>query len=186
MSAEAAAAPAPEFSPPPFAGRAALVSTFGRLEVEGGGIVRARMPGGIVVSGALWEGRHMVLLRDLPLIPGGKLYVNRAIEAPLRWLLEQWATLGGYQVQRLGCFSPRAKATNPDDLSLHAYGLAFDLNPATNPLQPVAKAGQPLVRGRDYDLPEAWIAVAEEAGWTWGGHFKGRKDPMHFQWATGV
>lgn len=55
-------------------------------------------------------------------------------------------------------------------LSMHAYGIAIDLNPAPNALG---------TRG----VMPAWVVDAFEAhGFTWGGRWKGKRcDPMHFE-----
>jgi hypothetical protein len=58
-------------------------------------------------------------------------------------------------------------------LSLHAFGAAIDLNADTNPL------------GGDGDMNPDVVAVFKHFGFRWGGDFAGRKDPMHFQYATG-
>jgi hypothetical protein len=59
-------------------------------------------------------------------------------------------------------------------LSMHAYGIAFDLDPANN------------AQGTKGRMP-AWVVVIfKKWGFTWGGLWKGKsKDPMHFQYATG-
>ena len=59
-------------------------------------------------------------------------------------------------------------------LSLHAFGVAIDLDPTSNPLG--SKKGT---------MPFWVVSIFKKYGWKWGGDFKGRKDPMHFQRATG-
>src|SRR5947208_1262952 len=58
-------------------------------------------------------------------------------------------------------------------LSVHAFGAAIDLNAGTNPL------------GGPGDMSPDVIAVFQHFGFLWGGDFHVRKDPMHFQYATG-
>jgi hypothetical protein len=58
-------------------------------------------------------------------------------------------------------------------LSVHAFGAAIDVNAATNPL------------GGRGDMSPDVVAVFRHFGFLWGGDFHGRKDPMHFQYATG-
>src|SRR2546422_9189259 len=58
-------------------------------------------------------------------------------------------------------------------LSVHAFGAAIDLNASTNPL------------GGPGDMSPDVIAVFQHFGFLWGGDFRVRKDPMHFQYATG-
>lgn len=70
-----------------------------------------------------------------------------------------------------GCFAYRPKRGSTA-ISLHAWGIAIDLNPSTNAL------------GQDGDMDEDVIRVFEVHGFTWGGRW-GRPDPMHFQFARG-
>jgi len=58
-------------------------------------------------------------------------------------------------------------------LSLHAFGAALDINSLTNQLNTVG------------DMDPRVIEIFRHFGFLWGGDFHGRKDPMHFQYATG-
>ncbi len=59
-------------------------------------------------------------------------------------------------------------------VSCHAWGVAFDVNAATNK--------QNTYRG---DIPTAFINQFEREGFLWGGRFRGdENDPMHFEWAS--
>lgn len=58
-------------------------------------------------------------------------------------------------------------------LSTHAWGIAIDLNPATNAL------------GTKGSMDPRVVELFKAAGFTWGGDFTGRKDPMHFQFCSG-
>jgi hypothetical protein len=60
------------------------------------------------------------------------------------------------------------------NLSLHAFGAAIDLNAASNQL------------GTAGDMNPRVVEVFTHFGFRWGGDFRGRPDPMHFQYATGV
>lgn len=55
-------------------------------------------------------------------------------------------------------------------LSYHAYGLAIDINPSTNPYSSTLKT----------DMPSAFIKLWTDEGWGWGGKWEGNKDAMHF------
>jgi hypothetical protein len=63
-------------------------------------------------------------------------------------------------------------------LSNHAFGTAFDINADQNPLghQP-ALPGEP---GCVFEL----VPIAHKFGFYWGGHFKDRRDGMHFEIAV--
>jgi hypothetical protein len=58
-------------------------------------------------------------------------------------------------------------------LSLHAFGAAIDLNGESNAL------------GSAGDMHPRVVQVFEHFGFLWGGNFRSRPDPMHFQYATG-
>lgn len=53
--------------------------------------------------------------------------------------------------------------------SMHAYGAAIDMGVERNQL---------YTKG---DMPAAVIAIYKDEGWRWGGDYKSRKDPMHFE-----
>lgn len=55
-------------------------------------------------------------------------------------------------------------------LSWHAYGLAVDINPSSNP------AGNKLIT----DMPAAFVNLWKAEGWGWGGGWSSQKDAMHF------
>jgi hypothetical protein len=72
-----------------------------------------------------------------------------------------------------GCFAFRQQRTG-SKLSAHAWGIALDLNPESN------------AQGTAGNMDERIIAFFREAGFTWGGDWKGRtRDPMHFQFCSG-
>jgi peptidoglycan L-alanyl-D-glutamate endopeptidase CwlK len=71
-------------------------------------------------------------------------------------------------------------------LSMHANGLAIDINPKQNPY---IKNGTSIPADSEYKLknmgtiePDSKIVEAfKEKGWTWGGDWKSLKDYQHFQ-----
>jgi len=71
-----------------------------------------------------------------------------------------------------GCFAYRPQRGSLH-LSTHAWGIAVDLNPFENQL------------GTAGNMNQGVIDVFKGAGFTWGGDFRSRKDPMHFQFARG-
>ena len=71
-----------------------------------------------------------------------------------------------------GCYAPRRIPTS-GSLSLHALGLAVDLNASTN--------GQ-YSRG---DQDPRLVRIMERHGFTWGGRWPTAPDPMHFEWQGG-
>ncbi len=145
-------------------GLPAIRAAFGDIRVANGKIVGP--PG--------WESACMKIVSDLPGV-GRRVYLNRAIEAPLRLALQRCIDRhDGYVIRTLGCFAPRASRSDANRLSTHSWGIAVDINADTNPRQ------APLTM----DLPMEWVAEFEAVGWRWGGRFR-TPDPMHFQWCSG-
>src|SRR5262249_8364799 len=107
-------------------GRAELVEQFGQVVVANDAIVRPRD----------WESTWMVKIPSLPgWRPVNGIYINRLIVDAAEILFARWQDLGGHEIKHMGLFAPRAKRGYPDQLSLHTYGIAFDLNPDDNPMQ---------------------------------------------------
>jgi hypothetical protein len=151
---------------PPPVGYMALIQRYGAIQVKAGAVIT---PG--------WESQHM-MMAHADWLPTGRLYVNKAVWPVLESAVEACLALrDGYDIKTLGCFSPRLKRVN-GDLSTHSWGISVDLNAATNPLQ---APGCSVVS----DIPDAWVAEFEKRGFTWGGRFSGRRDPMHFQLVAG-
>ena len=79
-----------------------------------------------------------------------------------------------------GGFEPRL-IRGGTDWSLHTLGLAWDFDPARNPL-----GAPPAETYLGSSAAGAWVVDCFGAwGFFWGGHFADRSDCMHFQWATG-
>ncbi|MFN2593942.1 MAG: M15 family metallopeptidase, partial [Actinomycetota bacterium] len=69
-----------------------------------------------------------------------------------------------------GCYVPRFVDRDPSlPLSMHAFGLAIDLNVSQNPL------------GTAGHMDPRVVAIFEKWGFRWGGNFTSRPDPMHFE-----
>ncbi len=57
-------------------------------------------------------------------------------------------------------------------VSNHAWGTAFDINAAENPLH-----------GLSFDMPRAIVEILRKHGFCWGGYYKGKSvDAMHFEY----
>ena len=85
----------------------------------------------------------------------------------------------GYKSRKAdtGAYNCR-KITNGDGFSLHAYGIALDINWQSNPY------GPKLVTDMPTEMVEAIKAIRTGNGkqvWRWGGDYKGNKDAMHFE-----
>lgn len=128
-----------------------------------------------------WERVHMTILRDLPGLPGRKLYVHKLIAEPLQEALRlSHEAAPDYRILSIGCFNPRPKRSDAGTLSLHSWGAAVDINPAANPMR-VYRDGETI----KCDMPDAFVKAWESVGWTWGGRWRPRADPMHWQYASG-
>jgi D-alanyl-D-alanine carboxypeptidase len=116
-----------------------------------------------------WVRRHIVT-RLVPIL--GAVTCHRALIRPLR---RAFGALERRGLARLvdpddyaGCYAPR-RIPGSGALSLHAWGLAIDLNAAANPLLGPSRQDHRLVR------------AMERAGFAWGGRWPTAPDPMHFE-----
>lgn len=70
-----------------------------------------------------------------------------------------------------GIYNARPIRNMPKYPSTHSWGIAIDLEPQSNPL------------GSRGKMHPRIIEIFKKHGFVWGGDFKYRKDPMHFQYA---
>jgi hypothetical protein len=73
-----------------------------------------------------------------------------------------------------GCYAPRNVRGSSTKLSTHAFAAAIDLDPEHNPMN----------RSHASRMPQVVIDAFVAEGAFWGGCFRSRQDPMHFQFAT--
>jgi D-alanyl-D-alanine carboxypeptidase len=115
--------------------------------------------------------RRTIVTRTVPIL--GAVTCHRAMIAPLRRALgllrrEGLARLvdrGDYA----GCFAAR-RIPGSGSLSLHAWGLAADINASENPQGSAPRQDRRVV------------AAFERTGFTWGGVWPTAPDGMHFEW----
>jgi hypothetical protein len=116
-----------------------------------------------------WLDRNVVT-RSVPILGG--VTCNRRLFPPLRRALRTLERRGLSGVvdrsDYAGCFAPR-RIPGSGSLSLHAWGLAIDINAAANPQLGDSRQDRRLVR------------AMEGAGFTWGGRWPTVPDPMHFE-----
>lgn len=145
---------------------------------------------------SIFENTHMTLwdipkdINDaIPALPN-RIYCNKVMVGPLetgfRNLMKAKLTA---EVRTWdGCFNIRpmrgyeaaymraVKTGNVDDaikyLSMHGWGIAFDVNAAWNRL------------GIAPTLSAGFVKAFTDSGFEWGGSWKRRVDGMHFQLAT--
>lgn len=100
---------------------------------------------------------------------GRNITVNRFAAPRFQGLLNDLYK-AGYRPASIGGFNNRNIAGS-NQKSLHAYGLAIDIDPARNPVQ---------YGSNNHALPPNVAALAAKYGLSWGGSWNSYKDPMHF------
>jgi hypothetical protein len=129
-------------------------------------------PDGKVNVDPKWVAENIVT-QTVPII--GRMTCHRAMFPQLIKALSEIQANGLadkiHPDQYEGCFYPKL-IEDTDHLSMHAWGLAFDLNVPTN---------QRLTHG---DMDPGVVAIFKKWGFRWGGDWKGTPDPMHFEMAA--
>jgi hypothetical protein len=114
--------------------------------------------------------RRYIVSRRLPVL--GAVACHRAMVPHLRAAMAELVRRGLARLVNpgdyAGCYAPR-RIQPRGQLSLHAWGLAVDLNASRNPF-----------RGRSQQDPRL-VRIMERHGFTWGGRWPTRPDPMHFE-----
>lgn len=115
--------------------------------------------------------RENIVRRRVPVI--GPVRCHRVIVPPLRRAMAELERRGlARLVDRgdyAGCYAPRRIPTT-GALSLHARGMAVDLNARRNP------------EGRPSRQDPRLVRVMEKHGFVWGGAWPTVPDAMHFEW----
>jgi hypothetical protein len=115
--------------------------------------------------------RRYIVHRRVPIL--GTVTCHRAMVPHLRAALRSLARRGLAHLvdpgDYAGCYAPR-RIQPRGQLSLHAWGLAVDLNASRNPFRGRSRQDRRLVR------------TMERNGFTWGGRWPTRPDPMHFEY----
>ena len=99
-----------------------------------------------------------------------RIFCNKDLHEPLLLALSHLITSGCFEEVKTydGCFNIR-KMRGVNAPSLHSWGVALDINAFENQLYTKGKFSQKFV--------DCW----RMAGFDWGGDWKKRTDPMHFQ-----
>lgn len=156
--------------------RQELYSFAGKFEYED-----LDRPKGFVKILGDWEKKNIVSV-TLPITKHKEnkkwtIECHKNIEQHLFNLFSDYVAKGyeeTYPIYQLGCFVPRKKMCNPKrSLSIHAWGLAIDLNWAKNPV------------GKQGDMPHYVVTLFKQYGFDWGGVWTRPKDFMHFQFYRG-
>lgn len=132
-----------------------------------------------------WVDKNIVTV-DLPQLTKlgiwSKVRFHKLVVPQLLGLWQAWDDAGLLDRVKTwnGSFAPRFKrgragSARIEDLSRHAFGSAFDINAAFNPL-----GQEPALLGQAGCVREL-VPLANKLGWFWGGHFHSRKDGQHFE-----
>jgi hypothetical protein len=129
-------------------------------------------PDGKVVVDPKWVA-DFIVTQQVPIL--GRMTCHRALFPQLTKALDEVAAAGLadkiHPDQYEGCYWPKL-IEDSDHLSMHAWGLAFDINTVTN---------QRLSHG---DMDPGVVAIFKKWGFRWGGDWKDTPDPMHFELAA--
>lgn len=159
---------------------AALSTARGALGSGGSGASRDVGHGGHGHShGSVGEANHMrgqygapgSNLTTIAASSGKKFKVHSAAAESFQGFIKDLEA-SGYKIRDFDSHSYAHRAIRGGSkLSQHAYGNAIDINATSNALGSTKT-----------DMPPNVSEMAAKWGLKWGGDFKGRKDPMHFEW----
>jgi peptidoglycan hydrolase-like protein with peptidoglycan-binding domain len=174
--------PRPAFGP--LVGNAARAQAFGRIEYVSTPV--PTNPEAIRITNG-WD-RDNIVLVEIPQLAGGRIAgaptsgrvtFHKLVAPRAQALFAAWEAAGLMPLVKTwdGSWVPRFIRGSRTTLSNHAYGSAFDINARWNPLG--ARGAARGTVGCVYEL----VALANEHGFAWGGHFQSRPDAMHFELA---
>ena len=130
-----------------------------------------------------WAINNIVMV-NIPQLKGVKgapasrnIYMHRLAAAQIQQLFKDWedAALHHLILTWEGSYVPRMVRGSTTTLSNHAFGTAFDINYQWNKL-----GALPALKGQKGSVREL-VTLANKHGFYWGGHYKSRKDGMHFE-----
>ena len=113
-----------------------------------------------------------------------KVRLHRAVADQVVRALQK-AQDGGFKVYDVQTYAWRSM-TESSKMSVHAYGLAVDINVAENPYisgtKTVGSKYDP--KNNEYSIPAGGVLVNAfyAEGWGWGGDWNSKKDYMHFSY----
>lgn len=168
--------PKPDFAPIGATERGKLFGTFS--------YVPAGIPGNpeAIRITDNWPSTNIVQV-DIPQLKGltgaptslmVPFHTKAAVQFKALWQAWEDAGLLPLVLSFAGTWAPRFIRGSQTYLSNHAWATAFDINAGWNGLGAV-----PALKGRKGSTREL-VALANENGFYWGGHF-GRLDGMHFE-----
>ena len=127
-----------------------------------------------------WQEENIIVV-DIPQLiqinGTSKVAFHKLAATQLQQLWQDWEDEGLLHlvISWHGSFVPRFIRGSRSSLSNHAFGTAFDINLNWNRL-----GVEPALVGRKGSVREL-VKIANDNGFYWGGHFRGRPDGMHFE-----
>jgi hypothetical protein len=167
--------PMPDFRSPD---RKKIAEMFGNLEYEATETGKVRITNG-------WDKDNIVeiYIPQLNKIgqkwghKEGKILFHKNAAQQMIDMWQAWENEGLLQhvINWSGSYYPRFIRGRTDRLSNHSYGSAFDINVKQNGL-----GKRPALKG-EYGSVRELVPIANHYGFFWGGHYRRRKDGMHFE-----
>jgi hypothetical protein len=160
----------------PLVGNVAKQNAFGTFAFK----IDPKSDGSILVTDN-WAKDNMTMVKvpQLKLVTGtgDRIYFHKKGAEQLKALWAGWEREGLLHLVKTysGAYNPRLIRGSETNLSMHAFGTAFDINVAWNKLGAV-----PALVGQQGQVREL-VPLANKHGFYWGGHFKTRPDGMHFE-----
>jgi hypothetical protein len=155
-------------------GVAAIRSTFGDTSLISG--PAPNTPCYLRVAGN-WASQSLGYAHPQGIPAISRIYCPRKLAPVVEAVFAEIAAAGlADEIQSFdGCYCPRYKRrTSRQSPSVHCWGIALDINAATNAL------------GTKGDMSPTVVAIFRKHGSKWGGDWTGKsRDPMHFQYCTG-
>jgi hypothetical protein len=117
---------------------------------------------------------------EIGIIPK-RIYCNKDLVGPLSKAFKALITTGHVKELKTwdGCFNIRKKR-GLTTMSLHSWGIAVDVNSASNQL---GKSYDQLIKEGRTPLSEGFLKCFRDNGFDCGGDWVNRPDRMHFQLA---
>jgi hypothetical protein len=155
-----------------------LCDAFGRFELNEKGEPTERWQRGFLCT---FDLPYPMRLSWQPEVIIRKITSNQAVRVSLiecfEDILKLYGSVKAVQEARMdlygGCYCFR-RARGLGTLSLHAWGAAIDLDPDNNAL------GKKWEKNKGM-IPVEVVEIFKKRGAIWGGDWKSRPDPMHFQ-----
>jgi hypothetical protein len=134
-------------------------------------------PYGTYFGRSIAQVRSRLVLWTVPGSGGQRILVHKAalpaFQRVTAGLAAEAAAGRVYRITRVSAFSART-VSGTRQISRHAMATAIDINYPQNPYRADAK----LIT----DMPNWFVQVWRDAGFCWGGDWRGSKDAMHFSW----